>query len=243
VGYRLLARRVAATIYQSDFIERESKAEGVRYGGRSFRIPNGFDTGLFVQNETDAAAFRNRFGLDGNAMVVLTAGKLVPEKRVDRGVQALARVRLGSRGLIYVLCGDGPDEPRLRELADREGLRLLITGMIDQKSLRGAYSAADLVLHTGKEIFGNVVGEAMSCGRTVICTQEGAAPEVVGEAGILIRPNDNEALTSSVTSLLEDPARRALIGAAARRRIEEVFPLQRMISGYEDMLATVLAAR
>jgi glycosyltransferase involved in cell wall biosynthesis len=118
--------------------------------------------------------------------------------------------------------------------------------MIDQKTLRGAYNAADLVLHTGKETFGNVVGEAMSCGRTVVCVGEGAAPEVLGrdgKAGLLVPPDDNDALASEVTRLLNDPDLCRVIGTAARRRIEQVFPVQRMVSGYEEMFAGIIARR
>jgi glycosyltransferase involved in cell wall biosynthesis len=129
-------------------------------------------------------------------------------------------------------------------MADRMGLRVLFTGMVDQTTLRGAYNAADLVVHSARETFGNVVGEAMSCGRTVVCVREGAAPEVIGadgEAGVLVDPDDIDALASTVTRLLNDPAARSTIGAAARRRIQQVFPLRAMISGYEDMFAGILA--
>ena len=246
LGDRLYAKRVSATVYLSEFIERDAAAAGARYAGRAFRIPNGFDTRIFSPDEHRAAGFRARFGLETGDPVVLTAGKLVQGKRLDRGIDALARVRLNGRPLTYVLCGDGPEEPELRKRAERAGVRLLITGMIDQADLRGAYNAADIVLHTGRETFGNVVGEAMSCGRTVACVQEGAAPEIIGragEAGVLVPPDDTAAMAATVTGLLNDPARRSLIGAAARRRIEQVFPLQRMISGYEDMFAATIVGR
>lgn len=245
-GDRLYARRVSATVYLSEFIERHSKAAGAHFGGTAYRIPNGFDTEVFTPDEHHAAAFRARFGLESGDAVVLTAGKLVKGKRLERGIDALAQVRLNGRPLTYILCGDGPEELELRSRANRVGLRLLITGMIDQATLRGAYNAADLVLHTGRETFGNVVGEAMSCGRTVVCVREGAAPEVIGwdgEAGVLVPPGDMDALASAVTGLLNEPDRRSMIGIAARRRIEQIFPLHRMISGYEDMFAAILIRR
>jgi glycosyltransferase involved in cell wall biosynthesis len=245
-GDRLYARRVSATVYLSEFIERDAEAAGARYGGRSFRIPNGFDTKIFAPDEHLAAAFRGRFGLERGELVVMTAGKLVKGKRLDRGIDALARVRMNGRPVTYILCGDGPEEPELKNRAEQMGLRLLITGMIDQASLRGAYNAADVVLHTGRETFGNVVGEAMSCGRTVACVREGAAPEVVGAdeaAGVLLPPDDLNAMASTLTALLNDPDRRTMIGAEARRRIERVFPLQQMISGYESMFAVIIAGR
>jgi glycosyltransferase involved in cell wall biosynthesis len=245
-GDRLYARRVSATVYLSEFIERDSRAAGAHFGGNAFRIPNGFDTELFAPDQRGAAEFRARTGVGPADPVIVTAGKLVKGKRLDRGIEALGRVRLNGQPLTYILCGEGPEEEQLRTRASQVGLRLLITGMLDQQSLRGAYNAADLVLHTGRETFGNVVGEAMSCGRTVVCVREGGAPEVVGcdgETGVLVPPEDVGGLAFAVTDLLNRPDKRKMIGIAARQRVQQVFPLDRMISGYEDMFATILDRR
>ncbi len=242
VSDQLFARGVAATVYLSGFIEHAAKAEGALVGGKSYRIPNGFDTRIFSPDPREGDAFRARFGLDSHEALVMTAGKMVPGKRHDRGIQALSLIRL-SRPLTYVLCGEGPEVSNLRDMAIRLGLRVLFTGMIDQKTLRGAYNTADLCLHTSKETFGNVVGEAMSCGRTVVSVREGAAPEVIGDdgqTGILVHPEDSYALASTITRLLNDPDRCQTIGIAARRRIEQLFPIHRMISGYEDLLTDMV---
>jgi glycosyltransferase involved in cell wall biosynthesis len=246
LGDRLYARRVAATVYLSQFIEQDARAAGARFGGTSHRIPNGFDTEIFAPDEHLAAAFRARFGLESSEPLALSAGKLVRGKRLDRGIDAVAQVKLNGRPPTYVLCGDGPEERELRNRAERAGVRLLVTGMIDQTALRGAYNAAEVVLHTGRETFGNVVGEAMSCGRTVACVREGAAPEVIGadgETGVLVPPDDVGALASALTELLNNPERRRMIGSAARRRIQQIFPLQRMIAGYESMFGAIIPRR
>jgi glycosyltransferase involved in cell wall biosynthesis len=245
LGDRLYALGISATVYLSEFIERQAEPGGRRFGsGRSYRIPNGFDTDMFAPDPEAGAAFRARIGVNAEEAVVLTAGKLVPGKRLERGVEALGRLKAGGRGLTYVLCGEGPEEARLRALAHDLGLRIRFTGMLDQAALRGAYNAADLVLHTARETFGNVVGEAMACARPVACVREGAAPEVIGDdgrAGILLPADDTQAIASAVADLLADPARRDMIGHAARSRIERVFPLQRMISGYEEMFRNTVA--
>jgi glycosyltransferase involved in cell wall biosynthesis len=245
-GDRLYTRRVAATVYLSEFIQHEARAAGVRLGGTAHLIPNGFDTDIFAPDPQAALAFRTQFRLADGDLVVLTAGKLVRGKRLDRSIDALARVRLQDRRVTYVLCGDGPEEAELKKEAEQAGVRVLFTGMIDQKTLRAAYNAADVVLHPGRETFGNVLGEAMSCGRPVISVQEGAAPEVIGPnglAGALVPPDDADALASALTHLLNDAVQRQRMGLAARQRIEQVFPLHRMVSGYEDMFAAILDHR
>jgi glycosyltransferase involved in cell wall biosynthesis len=246
LGERLFAQGVTGTVFLSKFIEHAARTESVRYSGKSYLIPNGFDTDVFVPHQAEGAAFRAAVGVEPDDALIVTAGSLVAGKRVERGIMAVSRVRLDRRRLTYVLCGDGPERTRLGEMANSLGLRAVFAGTVDQKALRAAYNAADIVLHTGKETFGNVVGEAMSCGRVVVCVREGAAPEVVGEAeqaGVLVPPDDTDALESAITRLLNDPERCTAIGAAARRRIEQVFPVHRMISGYEDMVTDILAGR
>ena len=243
LGDRLYGKGVSGTVYQSEFIERDARAESVRYSGRSYQIPNGFDTRVFAPDEAEGAAFRARLSISPDDALVVSAGKLVAGKRLDRGIEALARVRLEHRRLTYLLCGDGPEELHLHDMASRLGVRLVITGMIDQKGVRGAYNAADAVLHTGRETFGNVVGEAMSCGRPLVCVHEGACPEVVGAAGILVPPDDADALASAVAGLLNDAERRRIIGSAARHRIEQVFSIDQMVSGYENMFSDLLTGR
>jgi glycosyltransferase involved in cell wall biosynthesis len=245
-GDRLYARRIAATVYLSEFIQREARDAGARFGGSAYLIPNGFDTDVFAPDEGAGTAFRAQYHLEPNEPLVLTAGKLVRGKRVERGIAALAQVQLNGRRPTYVLCGDGPEENELKREADRRGIRVLVTGTVDQKTLRGAYNAAEVVLHTGRETFGNVVGEAMSCGRAVASVHEGAAPEVIGtngEAGVLVSPDDPGALALVLSRLLSDPVQRRTMGAVARRRIQQLFPLSRMISGYENMFAAILEHR
>jgi glycosyltransferase involved in cell wall biosynthesis len=243
LGDRLYARGVAGTVFLSEFIEQEVRSANLLVGsGATFRIPNGFDTRYFAPDSAAGAAFRVSYGILPSETVVLTAGKLVRGKRLDLALEALGRIRAAGKPVTYLLCGNGPEESMVRYTGARLGLKVVITGSIEQQLLRGAYNAADLVLHTARETFGNVIGEAMACGRAVACVRDGAAPEVVGDdgkAGVVAPSEDIEALASAVADILNDPVRRAMIGAAARRRIEQVFPLERMISGYEEMFAAM----
>ena len=92
------------------------------------------------------------------------------------------------------------------------------------------------------EGFGLPAAEAMACGTPVIATTAGAFPEVIadGETGVLVQPGDARALADAIASLLRDPARRASMGAAGVRRIEEQFSwrvcAERTVALYEDVL-------
>jgi glycosyltransferase involved in cell wall biosynthesis len=69
----------------------------------------------------------------------------------------------------------------------------------------------------------------MSCGVPVVATTGGALPEVVGvsgETGLLVEPNNPEALVGAIGQLLDDAALRARLGAAGRARVIERFTWQ-----------------
>jgi glycosyltransferase involved in cell wall biosynthesis len=82
----------------------------------------------------------------------------------------------------------------------------------------------------------------MSCAAPVIVTDGGALPEVVGEAGIVVRRGDPEALAIAISQLLDDPAKRLALGEASRRRAREVFSWDRAGAAYEAVLEDAVIA-
>jgi glycosyltransferase involved in cell wall biosynthesis len=157
---------------------------------------------------------------------------------------ALDRVRRDGRPVLYVACGDGAREAELREFAASLALPTIFTGLLEHDGVVGALAAADLVVHPSlREIFPNAVGEAMACGCPVVAVDGGGTGELLGRdgtAGLLVPPEDPDAMALAITGLIEDPERRAAIGRAARMRIETEFPLTRMIDGYERALSEAI---
>jgi glycosyltransferase involved in cell wall biosynthesis len=93
------------------------------------------------------------------------------------------------------------------------------------------------------EGFGLPAAEAMSCGAAVVVTDGGALPEVVGEAGVVVPKGDATALAAAIGALLDDPARRSELGAAARRRARKTFSWDRAALAYEAVLRGAIAKR
>ncbi|GAC1308171.1 MAG: glycosyltransferase family 4 protein [Acidimicrobiales bacterium] len=87
--------------------------------------------------------------------------------------------------------------------------------------LRRLYGAADgFILPTRADTWGHAVVEAMASGLPVVTTAVGALPEIVddGVEGLIVRPGDERSLAAAMVRLVEDPALRARLGAAGRRR-------------------------
>ena len=83
----------------------------------------------------------------------------------------------------------------------------------------------------------------MACARPVIAADAGGTGELIGRdgtAGVLIPPADPDALADAVRTLCADPRRLRSLGEAARRRIQDVFPVDLMIDRYERLLEEVI---
>jgi glycosyltransferase involved in cell wall biosynthesis len=242
---RLYLARVSAFVYQSQFIQEDAlRNAGWMARVDGYRIPNGYDTKRFAFRPAAASAFRQRWQIDPNVPVILTSAKLAKNKGHEVAIAALDRVRRGGQELLYLVCGDGAREAELRALAAQTGLPVRFTGLLDIDDVVAALSAADVVLHPSRqEIFPNAVGEAMACGRAVIAADAGGTAELLGtdgSTGVLVKPEDPDAMARAAAGLLTDPARRNALGSAARRRIETEFPLERMIDRYEAALGEVV---
>ena len=245
---RVCLSRVAACFFQSRYIRGEAFTHAPRLRHvLSRRIPNGYDTIAFSRDPAAGRAFRARYGIPPQTLIVLTSAKLTGDKGHDVAIEALDRVHRQGLDVVYVICGDGALEQELRTLAADRPFRTIFTGLLDPRDVVAALSAADLVVHPSlREIFPNAVGEAMACGCAVIAADAGGTGEVLGtdgSTGVLVPPGEPDALAEAVRLLLMDRGLREEIGAAARRRIEEEFPLSRMIDGYESGLARVVGRR
>ena len=93
------------------------------------------------------------------------------------------------------------------------------------------------------EGFGLPAAEAMSCGAPVVVTDGGSLPEVVGDAGVVVPKGDSAALARAIAALLDDPARRADLGAAARQRARKAFSWDRAAETYEAVLRRAIARK
>jgi glycosyltransferase involved in cell wall biosynthesis len=161
-----------------------------------------------LPNFVPAAAFaeRSRAGEGGHALV---AGRLVPEKGFDTAVLACR-----AAGVPLVVAGQGPDEPRLRRLA--EGADVRFAGMLAREELAQVRAGAGLLLAPSRsdDACPYAVVEALAAGVPVIASDRGGLPELAGPDGV--EPaEDLEAWTRAVSGAWTDPARRRARGEAA----------------------------
>jgi glycosyltransferase involved in cell wall biosynthesis len=182
---------------------------------------------------------------DQQVPVVLTIGRLHPEKGLDVLLAASASMRRNNvrhRILIVggVQAGYESYPQVLRQAAQRLGVTADVEfiGGVDDTA-PWLQRASVYVQPSRREAFGLAVLEAMQAGRPVVASSVGGLPELVvdGVTGRLVRPDDPDALAAAITALINDPALRRAWGEAGRRRAEEHYGVDRFRAGVRDLYA------
>jgi len=155
----------------------------------------------------------------GRGEAVSTAALMAEatRKRVRLLVGAAARLRDRIPGLEVRIVGRGPEEARLRRL----GGTVRWLGDVTQAELAAEYNRADMFcLPSVQEGFGIVFLEAMAAGKPIVAARAAAVPEVVPQ-GLLVRPDDEEALAAGIEQVYRDHNLRRELARAGRSRVEE----------------------
>ncbi len=224
--YMQLGTRLAASVADRIIVPSESTARDLRVVLPRLRapidvVPEAAAAHFFeAPAEAELAAARVRHRLPER--FILNVGTIEPGKNQRAIVRALAWLAVwglphhlviaGQRGWLY-------DD--LLRLIDELGLRdrVHFAGYVPHEDLRALYCLANVFvfpsLHEG---FGLPPLEAMACGTPVVVSRTSAMPEVVGDAGLLVDPADDETLARAIRTLAEDDEARADYARRGRER-------------------------
>jgi glycosyltransferase involved in cell wall biosynthesis len=169
------------------------------------------DTARFERAAARAAAS------DDPRAPLLVVSALVPYKRVDLAVRALA-----GRPERLVIVGDGPERARLERLADRN---VTFLGRVDEHALDDLFAGCCALLHPALDDFGIVMVEAMAAGKPVLACREGGACEIVraDETGLFIEAPTVEGVRAALDRLAATRFDAARLQAHARGFDRAVF--------------------
>ncbi|MGZ4316378.1 MAG: glycosyltransferase family 4 protein [Gaiellaceae bacterium] len=169
------------------------------------------------------AELRREFGIPDDAVAVLHAGRLIPQKAVDVLVLAVGRANRGSPPLHLLLAGSGPEEHALRTLVAGTGVSATFTGFLDRDRLFEAYAAADIfALLSRRETWGVVVNEAAAFGLPLVLSSAvGAAADLLrsGSNGEVVPSGDVDAAARALRSLAASSALREDFGRCSRELV------------------------
>ncbi|QJE73259.1 glycosyltransferase family 4 protein [Aerophototrophica crusticola] len=209
-----------------------------RYGldpCRLHRIGNPLD--LRIWQARDKADSRAALGIPEGARVVVCHGRVeIRRKGLDLLLAAWRQVAAARPGqdIRLLLLGDGADGDRLQALLAADpvpGLTWNRGYTLDRKAVVRALSAADAyVIASRQEGFPVAPLEAMACGLPVVAAETHGIRDVLaegeGSGGLLVPPEDPDALAAALLRLLDDPPRARALGERARARVEREYALE-----------------
>ncbi len=238
--YRLFDRVIAI----SDGIRDVLLDEGVP-PQRLRCVRSALDAGPWLE-PVDRAAFLREFGLDDTALVVGVVAQLIRRKGHRHLFDALKILRPAHPRLHVLLFGQGPLRAELEARAARGGLAEIVRFVGFRDDLSRWMGGLDVLAHPAdREGLGIALLQAQAAGVPVVATRAGGMPEAVqdGVTGLLVAPGDARALADALHRLLDDPALRARMGAAARSRVLERFSVDAMVEGNLAVYREVLQQR
>lgn len=202
-------------------------------------IHNGVDLKL-LSRPYDRAGLRRAWGLPPSAPLLVTVGRLVPEKGHRDLLHAFGRLARHPewRDLRLLVVGAGVLLPSLEAEAEARGLsdRVIFAGF--QRDVPPFVQAADIfVLPSLREGLSLSALEAMALAKPVVACRVGGTPEVVveGETGLLVSPANSEELAQALDRLLRAPDQARAMGEAGARRVRDAFDLEQMVSKIEGI--------
>ena len=166
---------------------------------------------------------------------ILFVGRLIPRKGCDWLLRACAEARTGGLGMEVTVVGTGPEEVKLRMLAEDLAVPVRWRGFVDQPGLAEVYADADVfAFPTLDDPFGIVVLEAAAAGLPLIASPRGGATADLvhdGVNGYVVEPTDTKAMSSALARLATDPTLRSRMGNAAHEATRSRTPAA-SASGY-----------
>jgi glycosyltransferase involved in cell wall biosynthesis len=206
-------------------------------------IPIGLDLDPFLESTpADGAAFRDEAGVHDGELLLSFVGRLVPIKRVDVLLRAVARARELGAPVRLAVVGDGQLRPELERLAAELGIAEVVFFAGYRADMVPVAAGSDLaVLSSDNEGTPVALIEAAAAAKPAVSTAAGGVPAVVTpETGILAGRGDHEALGAAIATLAGDRAARLEMGERARTHVGERFSVERLVDDIQALYVELL---
>ncbi len=191
------------------------------------------------------SAGREALGFTDDEFLLVTMGRLVSRKGLDRLLHIVAGLQLANVRLVVI--GSGPLEGELKDLAAQLGLEATVSfqGFVSEEKKLQLLEVSDLYVSSSQhEGFGLVFLEAMAMSLPVICYDHGGQTDFLehGKTGGLLTLNDEEAFATNVRQYCQDENSRTTTGEFNKHRVEDYF-IDTCASQYEALFSEFVESR
>ncbi len=185
-----------------------------------------------------------RLGLSNGRTIVVSAGRLSPEKGHRFIIEAISILGEKTKDTYFVFCGEGAYQKKLERQAQELKVAHQCCFPGFRRDLDQIFRVMDfMVLPSLTEGLPNVVLEAFSYEKTVVATAVGGVPELVedGVNGLLVPPGRADLLAEAIASFLTEPTMMDTMGKAGYRKIKSDFTFESQTQKLENIYHQVLA--
>ena len=233
--FRMIAYRL--TNFLSDFNSNVSQEATDSLISKGAFNKNNLTT---VYNGIDLNKFKLlKANKKNDEIMFLSVGRFNEQKDYPNLLHAVTTFHksLKQKKCMFSIAGDGELRPQIEALIKQLGLKDHVTLLGRRDDIPQLMQEADFfILPSAYEGFGLVVAEAMACGAFVIATNSGGVAEVMGDTGILVPPQDSQALAAAIQKALslsdEEIAQNKI---KARKRIEDLFSLEKSVKRWLEI--------
>lgn len=216
-----LLRHADAVRVVSERVSMHVRACGVP-ASRIIKVPIYVDVEHFTKTK---ASFDLHHSYGEYSHIVLSMGRLEPEKNFNKLIRAFRRVHLHFPDTLLLIVGSGRERDRLLSLIRSFGLDRYIKIVPWARDVVSYYKTCDVYVQPSRyEGWGLSVVEALASGAPVLMTDVGCAGEVVrnGETGIVIASSDEDLIAESINRMLGDDALRKALKTAGKKEVKKL---------------------
>jgi len=227
----------------NDSYRRVAIERGRRDPGDVAVVRTGPDLSRFAPSEPDPSLKR------GKRFLLSYVGVMGPQDGVDEALLALAELHSRRRDWHATFMGDGDVLDEMRTLAADLGLADCVefTGWVEHETIGRVLSSSDVCLAPDPSNPLNDVSsmvklsEYMAMSRPMVSFDIAESRFGAGDSAVFVAPGDHAGFAAALSALLDDPDRRAAMGAAGRRRVEDVLAWEHqersLLAAYSRALA------
>lgn len=240
---KFMGKKTDCFISVADAMTEKSLAAGIGQESEYVTAYSAIEEDDFLRYPGDKAInnFRRKYGINEQAIVLVTIGRLAELKGHDYIIESAMTLAREYENCVWLFVGDGSlseDIKRQIHLASL-GYRFKFTGLLPPDHIPLAIHASDILVHCSlREGLARVLPQGMLCGKPVVSFDIDGAKEVVNDqTGVLIEPEDTGQLIDACARLIEDHELRNELGANGRDSVVEKFAPETMVGVIEDVYA------
>jgi glycosyltransferase involved in cell wall biosynthesis len=240
------ARRTDFFISVADAMTNQQRAAGIGVDKPYVTAYSAIDEEQFLEpiSPERRNGFRQKYGIDETAIVLVTIARLFMLKGHDYIIESARDLAPRFRNIVWLFIGDGNLADHYREQVRQLGLaeRTKFTGLLPPGKIPLAIQSSDILVHCSlREGLARTLPQAMLCGKPAVSFDVDGAREVVNEStGRLIEPKNIEQLTNACAELIENEDLRKKLGENGREFVREKFAPDAMVDTIEAVYQKLL---